>query len=110
MGMDDERQARATASAADGEQHEDTARLEAFSDGVFAVAITLLVLDLRVPDPSHLPGGDLLIALVRQWPAYFSYGLSFAFILIMWINHHSLLSLSPSTVKTVSARLPVFLV
>lgn len=92
MGMDDERHARGTASAEDGERA-DTGRLEAFSDGVFAVAITLLVLDLRVPDPSHLPDGNLLIALVRQWPAYFSYGLSFAFILVMWINHHRMFRL-----------------
>jgi uncharacterized membrane protein len=65
----------------------DTGRLEAFSDGVFAIAITLLVLDLRVPTPS--PGGTgLLAALLQLWPTYLAFVTSFATILIMWVNHH----------------------
>ena len=74
----------------------DTARLEAFSDGVFAVAITLLALDLRVPDPAtlpHGPHGGLVPVLLGQWPVYLAYGLSFLTILIMWINHHTLFRL-----------------
>ncbi len=74
----------------------DTARLEAFSDGVFAVAITLLALDLRVPDPAtlpHGPHGGLVPVLLGQWPVYLAYGLSFLTILIMWINHHNLFRL-----------------
>jgi uncharacterized membrane protein len=62
------------------------ARLEAFSDGVFSIAITLLV--LTIPTPSnfrHL--GD---ALTDQWPAYAAYLVSFAVIGIMWLNHHTL--------------------
>jgi len=70
----------------------DTARLEAFSDGVFAVAITLLALDLHVPAPDTLPLG-LVHALLIQWPVYLAYGLSFLTILIMWINHHNLFRL-----------------
>jgi uncharacterized membrane protein len=64
-----------------------TTRLEAFSDGVFAIAATLLVLDLRVPaDTTDLPG-----ALVHLWPAYAAYLVSFLTIGIIWVNHHTLL-------------------
>jgi uncharacterized membrane protein len=60
-----------------------TSRIEAFSDGVFAIAITLLVLDLKVPaEPPLLDG------LLAQWPVYAAYLISFTFILIMWVNHH----------------------
>ncbi len=72
------------------ENRKETTRLEAFSDGIFAVAITLLVLDLRAPDPATLPPGGLLVALLNLWPAYAAYIISFVTILIMWVNHHSL--------------------
>jgi uncharacterized membrane protein len=65
----------------------ETARVEAFSDGVFAIAITLLVLNLKVPAG---PAGHLGQALTRQWPTYAAFLLSFAFIGIMWVNHHRL--------------------
>ena len=65
----------------------ETGRIEAFSDGVYAIAITLLILDLKVPST---PDGQLGAALLRQWPAYFAFLLSFAFIGIMWVNHHRL--------------------
>ena len=69
----------------------ETARLEAFSDGVFAIAMTLLVLDIKVPGPSELASaGSLLAALCRQWPMYLAYFTSFATILVMWVNHHKL--------------------
>jgi uncharacterized membrane protein len=61
-------------------------RLEAFSDGVFAIAITLLVLDLHVPEPR--PGGNLAHELATQWPSYAAYVVSFLTIGIIWINHH----------------------
>ena len=67
-----------------------TGRLEAFSDGVFAIAITLLVLDVHVPLASDLGGGSLLHALLRQWPVYLAYMTSFLTILIMWVNHHQM--------------------
>ncbi|MGW2492857.1 TMEM175 family protein [Streptomyces sp. NPDC001606] len=54
-----------------------TARLEAFSDGVFPIAITLLVLDLRVPEPDALHGEPPAHALARQGPASFAYLVSF---------------------------------
>src|SRR5206468_6094385 len=65
----------------------ETARVEAFSDGVFAIAITLLVLNLKVPSG---PAGHLGTALAGQWPAYAAFLISFAFIGIMWVNHHRL--------------------
>jgi uncharacterized membrane protein len=61
-----------------------TARLEAFSDGVFAVAITLLVLNLNV---SAAPG-HLAHALASEWPYYATYVVSFLTIGIIWMNHH----------------------
>jgi uncharacterized membrane protein len=64
-------------------------RLEAFSDGVFAIAITLLVLDIHVPDPSTT--ADLAQQLGSQWPSYVAYGVSFLTIGIIWINHHAML-------------------
>ena len=62
-------------------------RLEAFSDGVFAIAITLLVLELAVPK-GH-PEGGLWAALGREWPSFFAYLVSFLVIGIMWVNHHA---------------------
>ena len=64
-----------------------TSRLEAFSDGVFAIAGTLLVLELHVPAESSDLGG----ALLRLWPAYVAYLVSFLTIGIIWVNHHTLL-------------------
>lgn len=61
-------------------------RLEGFSDGVFAIAVTLLVLELRVPEHSS----DLFAGLVALGPKYFAFVLSFSTILIMWVNHHAL--------------------
>jgi uncharacterized membrane protein len=69
----------------------ETGRIEAFSDGVFAIAMTLLILDIKVPPIESLPeGGGLLTALLNLWPAYLAYVTSFATILIMWVNHHKL--------------------
>ncbi len=63
----------------------ETARVEAFSDGVFAIAVTLLVLEFKVP---HDAGRSLRELLLAQWPSYFAFVTSFATIGIMWINHH----------------------
>ncbi len=69
----------------------DTARVEAFSDGVFAIAITLLVLEIRVPSPDATDNGRALLAALRGlWPSYLGYVLSFVTIGIMWANHHSI--------------------
>ncbi len=66
--------------------HSDTSRLEAFSDGVFAIAITLLILSIGVP---HVDANESLThALLHLWPSYVGYGVSFLTIGVMWINHH----------------------
>ena len=67
----------------------ETGRLEAFSDGVFAIVITLLALDIKGP-PVDEARGALLSALLAQWPIYLGFVTSFATIGIMWINHHLL--------------------
>ena len=76
----------------------ETGRVEAFSDGVFAIAITLLVLEFKVP---HLPEGatsrDLFLALLKLWPSMVAFLGSFVAILIMWINHHGLFRLIHKT-------------
>jgi uncharacterized membrane protein len=62
-------------------------RLEAFSDGVFAIAITLLIIEVRVPDSA---AGELARDLANQWPTYAAYVVSFAIIGIIWVNHHDI--------------------
>ena len=66
----------------------DRSRLEAFSDGVFAVAITLLALDLTVAGPAG--HGSLADQLHEKWPAFLAYLISFFMIGIVWVNHHVL--------------------
>jgi uncharacterized membrane protein len=65
-------------------------RLEAFADGVFAIAATLLIIDVGVGD--HLDG-PLSEALLHLWPQYFGYAISFLTIGIMWVNHHRIIRL-----------------
>jgi uncharacterized membrane protein len=72
------------------EEQRDTARLEAFSDGVIAIAITLLVLEIRVPHIEDASPGALWQALRDLWPNYVGYIISFAIIGIMWANHHTI--------------------
>ena len=72
-----------------------TARIEAFSDGVFAIAITLLILELKVPpvgdhDPSNR---ELLQRLGGDWHHYLAFFLSFTSILVMWVNHHRIFNI-----------------
>lgn len=62
----------------------DTSRAVAFSDAIFAIIITLLVLDLRVPD---VPPGRLLSGLLSQWPAYVAYLASYSYVAVVWLNH-----------------------
>ncbi|GAB3583881.1 TMEM175 family protein [Leifsonia lichenia] len=66
-------------------------RLEAFSDGVLAVAITLLVLDLHV-DPGK--GGSLGEQLLASWPSFAAYVVSFLVIGVIWVNHHAIFGLA----------------
>lgn len=64
-----------------------TNRIELFSDGVFAIAITLLVLEIKVPE-----GDSLGLGLLRLWPSYLAYAISFIVIGAIWINHHAMFS------------------
>jgi uncharacterized membrane protein len=64
----------------------ESTRVEAFSDGVFAIAITLLVLDLKAPVSRGKVSHELLV----QWPAYVAYLASFGYIGVIWVNHHYL--------------------
>jgi uncharacterized membrane protein len=68
----------------------ETARIEAFSDGVFAIAITLLILEIRVPPQTA--DGALRDALRDLWPSYVAFLASFMTIGVMWLNHHRLFS------------------
>ena len=80
----------------------DTRRVEAFSDGVFAIAITLLVLDLKLPAlPAAPTNADLLQALIRLEPTALSYLVSFLVIGSFWVSHHRLFE----AVRHVSPRM-----
>src|SRR5258706_14002780 len=71
----------------------ETARVEAFSDGVFGIAMTLLILEFHVPVIPHADADarrQLIHGLLELWPAAIAFLLSFGTILIMWINHHGL--------------------
>jgi uncharacterized membrane protein len=72
-------------------EQRETGRVEAFSDGVFAIAITLLVLELKVPPASQSTDPkELWIALLKLWPSFAAFVTSFVAILIMWMNHHGI--------------------
>jgi uncharacterized membrane protein len=77
-------------AAGDGEALSETTRLEAFSDGVFAIAITLLIIEVKVPSESEVEHArGLWAALSHHWPSYVGYVISFVTIGIMWANHHA---------------------
>jgi TMEM175 potassium channel family protein len=78
------------------ESAKETTRLETFADGVFAIAITLLVLEIRIPDP----GQDLGQALVNQWPSFAAYVTSFLTIGVMWVSHHQMFTIIRRTTTT----------
>src|SRR5579863_1707260 len=74
----------------------ETGRLEAFSDGVFAIAITLLVLELKVPHAGadgKISASALGASLLHEWPSYLALVTSFFTVLIMWVHHHILFKL-----------------
>ena len=78
----------------------ETGRTEAFSDGVLAIAVTLLVLDLHVP-PLNALHEPLALALAQEWPAYAAYVTSFLIIGIIWVNHHAVFELVGLVDRTV---------
>ena len=73
-------------------------RLEAFSDGVLAIVITLLILEIKVPAGHE---GTLGSALAEQWPQYAAFLLSFFIVGIIWLNHHATINLLQRTDHTV---------
>jgi len=77
------------------EEKEKTHRLAAYSDAVFAVIVTIMVLELRAPDQ------PIFSALWPLWPTAISYAVSYLFIAIIWINHHYLMRLvGPPTLRS----------
>jgi len=67
----------------------ETSRVEAFSDGVFGIALTILILGIKVPELNKFATSEKLFrSLINLWPSYFAFILSFTAVLIMWINHH----------------------
>jgi len=74
-------------STAGGRRLSASSRVEAFSDGVLAIVMTLLVLDLRIPIAEH---ESTLSQLLDQWPTYLAYLASFGYVGVIWVNHHQL--------------------
>ena len=74
----------------------ETARLETFADGVFAIAITLLVLEIRIPET----GQDLTEGLLAQWPSFAAYVTSFLGIGVIWVSHHQMFAIIHRTTPT----------
>lgn len=73
------------------ETEKETARIEAFSDAVFAIAVTLLVLELHVPEfKAGMQPQELLKEMQLQWPVYVAFTISFFSIFIVWVNHHKI--------------------
>lgn len=71
----------------------DTGRIEALSDGIFAVAITLLAIELKIPVLKTINNHSLFAALLDNWPEYLTIINSFASVLLMWVSHHNLFKL-----------------
>jgi uncharacterized membrane protein len=90
--MDNERMRKIISRPAE-QKEKSTARIEAFSDGVIAIAVTLLVLELVVPDVEalHATSHSLGRALGEQWPSYVAFLSSFCAIFIMWVHHNVVL-------------------
>jgi len=79
----------------------ETGRIEAFSDGVFAIAITLLILEIKVP--LQVGPGNLGFALLHEWPSFLAFLASFFTIGVMWTNHHRLFTLIEAADDTLLA-------
>ena len=70
------------------QEEKESTRVEAFSDGIFAIAITLLVLGIKVPSHESVLDRGLAHALILLWPAYLAFFISFITILVIWVQHH----------------------
>jgi len=78
-------------------------RFEAFSDGVFAIAVTLLVLEIKAPDLSQATSSEAITKLLQIFPHFLSYVTSFIVIGVIWINHHALFHLLKRVDRTTLA-------
>lgn len=81
-----------------GRTTSETSRLETFADGVIAIAITLLILEVDVPHAE--PGGSLVEALGTLWPSFAAYAVSFITIGVIWVNHHHMFNVIARTDHT----------
>jgi len=79
------------------EAQKETGRVESFSDGVIAIAITLLVLEIKVPKADEIASVGLFAKLLDLWPSFLAFVTSFGTILVMWINHHRVFRLVRTT-------------
>jgi uncharacterized membrane protein len=70
------------------QEENETSRIEAFSDGVFAIAMTLLVLEIKVPSHELVASQGLAHSLIELWPGYLAFITSFITILVFWVQHH----------------------
>lgn len=69
-------------------EESETIRVEAFSDGVFAIAMTLLVIEIKVPSHELVAQSGLANSLIALWPSYLAFLTSFVTILVIWVHHH----------------------
>jgi len=74
-----------------------TARVESFSDCVISIAITLLILNIKVPTIAETAGASLSARLLSSWPSFLAFAISFGMVLVMWVNHHRVLRLVRTT-------------
>jgi uncharacterized membrane protein len=79
------------------DDEKETGRVEAFSDGVLAIAVTLLILEIKVPKVDEVTGSGLFPKLLRLWPSFLAFVTSFGTILVMWVNHHRIFRLVRAT-------------
>src|SRR5262249_22321345 len=79
------------------DDEKETGRVEAFSDGVIAIAITLLILEIKVPKVAELTSAGLWPKLLGLWPSFLAFVMSFGTILVMWVNHHRIFRLVRTT-------------
>ena len=79
------------------DDEKETGRVEAFSDGVIAIAVTLLILEIKVPKVSEMDSVGLGARLLGLWPSFLAFALSFGTILVMWVNHHRIFRLVRTT-------------
>jgi uncharacterized membrane protein len=79
------------------DEEKETGRVEAFSDGVIAIAITLLILEIKVPKVAEMASGGLVAKLLGLWPSFLAFVTSFGMILVMWVNHHRIFRLVRTT-------------